>query len=464
MSNSPGLLTLFRSTLAAGLLALCLASCSGHDPIAGRAGPGQGRLVVIGVDGADWQVIDPLVRQGRMPAFRRLVAEGASGELRSMEPSASPALWTTVATGVPPERHGIHGFVVEPGEGGGASGHWDAGESAPARSRDVRPVTSTMRRAPAFWNILPRTGRKVGVVGWLVTWPAERVDGFMVSSYLPYVYNWSTGRPLKGTIVSGIPHQTWPEALIDTLDPLKVKPADLDTATVGRFYDPSRVSDLSPSDKECVEGFLWSLACDETYRRIGLKLFDTEPVNLFAVYFGGVDVVSHRFWKFAHPVALDYKVGPGEAAILGKVIDEYYVYIDGVIAEYMARLGSEDTLVVLSDHGFKPVLFPRRPSTSGHHRMEGILAIWGKGARRGARIEEAGLLDILPTLMYLLDAPIARDLPGHILNQGLDPALVASRGPQLVESYGPSPPPADPEASEVDPNVLERLRSLGYIN
>ena len=83
-----------------------------------------------------------------------------------------------------------------------------------------------------------------------------------------------------------------------------------------------------------------------------------------------------------------------------------------------------------------------------------------------AILESAGTPNspILPTLLYLLDAPIARDLPGHVLDRALDPALVASRGPRLVESYGPSAAPAGPEASEVDPNVLERLRSLGYIN
>ena len=50
-----------------------------------------------------------------------------------------------------------------------------------------------------------------------VTWPAEPVDGFVVSSYLPYLFNWSTGRPLKGTIVDGIPQQTYPPELIDEL-------------------------------------------------------------------------------------------------------------------------------------------------------------------------------------------------------------------------------------------------------
>ncbi|HEU4403184.1 MAG TPA: alkaline phosphatase family protein [Candidatus Polarisedimenticolia bacterium] len=451
---------------------MLLPACGG--PPTGPAGPGangapstarpagHGRVVVIGIDGADWRVIEPLVARGRMPAFKRLIAEGTTGVLRSMEPSASPSLWTTVATGVSPERHGIHGFVVS-AEGGEVPG--GEGEGAPrAGGPEIRPVTSTMRKAPAFWNILSGQGLKVGVVGWLVTWPAEPVNGYVVSSYLPYVYNWSTGRPLKGTIVRGIPHQTFPEGLIDEIDPLKVRPSDLEDATLRRFYDPTRVSRLPPNDQECVEGFRWSLACDETYRRIGLSLFERFPVDLFAVYFGGVDVASHRFWKFANPQALHYGVGAEEAAILGRVIEEYYVYVDGAVGEYLARLGPEDSLVVLSDHGFKPVLFPGRPNTSGHHRLEGILALWGRGVARGRRIENAGLLDVLPTLLRLLDAPIAMELEGHALGGALDARFAVDHPPRFVDSYAIAAPPRLPDESDLDRNVLERLRSLGYIN
>ncbi len=458
-------------TILASLLAVAVAAC-GRRAAAPGSGAGTsarpGRVVVFGIDGADWQVIDPLVARGRMPAFKRIKEKGATGVLRSMLPSASPSLWTTIATGVGPERHGIHGFVVDETGAAADDAHGETGTVSRTGERAaggrVRPVTSTMRRAPAFWNILPRYGRKVGVVGWLVTWPAEPTNGYIVSSYLPYIYNWSTGRPLKGTIVAGIPRQTFPEALIDDLNADKVKPADLPATMIGRFYDPARVQGLSQDDRECVEGFLWSLACDETYRRIGLKLYERFPVDLFAVYFGGVDVASHRFWKFAHPDAMPYGVRAGETAVLGRVIDEYYVYVDGLLGEYLDRLGASDTLVVLSDHGFKPVLFPGKPTTSGHHRLEGIIGLYGRGVKPGGRIGEAGLLDVLPTLLDLLGVPIARDLEGHVLSDALDEDVLGRQPPDLVDTYGPPEQTGPPESSDLDRNVLERLRSLGYIN
>jgi len=406
-------------------------------------------------------VINPLIKSGRLPNLARVVREGASGTLLSMEPSASPSLWTTIATGVGPDRHGIHNFVVP--VGGEAALHGPVEEEGAWGRASVRPVTSTMRRAPAFWNILGRYDRRVGVVGWLVTWPAEPVNGFIVSTYLPYVYNWSTGRPLKGTLVEGIPHQTFPEGLIEEVAPYKVRPQDIDPATIARYYDPAAVQHLLPGDRECVTGFQWSLACDETFRKIGRHLFTRYPVDLFAVYFGGVDVASHRFWKFAHPDAMPYGVRPQDAPVLAGVIDAYYQHVDEALGEYLGDLGPSDSLIVLSDHGFHAVWSPGRPDTSGHHRLEGVMAFWGRGIARGRRLPDAHLVDVLPTVLRLLDLPIARTLEGKAVETAFEPGFLAAHPERQVDDYGEAAAPPGPVASDLDENVLERLRSLGYI-
>jgi len=438
-------------------------------PASPAAGP-AGRVILFGIDGADWQIIDPLMASGRMPNMARVVREGARGVLQSMEPSASPALWTTIATGVLPERHGIHGFITgeraatpaadrsEPGPGAPHEG--EPGEGGGGRG--IKPVTSAMRRAPAFWNILGSYEKKSGVVGWLVTWPAEPVQGFVVSSYLPYIYNWSTGRPLKGTIVEGIPHQTFPEGLIEQLERFKVRPADLDPAVVGRFYDRAALPRLTPLDRECVVGFDWSLASDETYRRVASHLFEAYPVDLFAVYFGGVDVASHRFWRFAHPQEFE-GVRPEEVRALGGVIDAYYAWMDEALGEYLAKLGPRDTLIVLSDHGFRTVHIPDQPATSGHHRLDGILAMTGRGVPKGGRIDGARLVDVMPTVLTLLDLPLAKTLEGNVPRGALEDSFLATHGRRRVADYsGAQPPPVD-DTTDLDANVLERLRSLGYI-
>ena len=107
---------------------------------------------------------------------------------------------------------------------------------------------------------------------------------------------------------------------------------------------------------------------------------------------------------------------------------------------------------------------PGKPTTSGHHRMEGIIALWGRGIRRGGTIDDAGLLDVLPTLFALLDVPLSMDLEGRVLEQAFDPAWALDHRPRFVSEYEVAGTLREPDASEIDRNVLERLRSLGYID
>ena len=122
------------------------------------------KIVLIGLDGADWSVARPLMRAGKLPTLASLVEQGASGELRSIEPMISPALWTSVVTGVTPERHGIHDFVYK------------------KKGTHEQPIVdATIRERLAIWNIYSALGLSVGVVDWYATWPAEPVRGFIVS-------------------------------------------------------------------------------------------------------------------------------------------------------------------------------------------------------------------------------------------------------------------------------------------
>jgi predicted AlkP superfamily phosphohydrolase/phosphomutase len=407
------------------------------------------KVLMIGIDGADWRVLRPLMAAGKLPNFTRVVERGASGVLQSMEPTLSPALWTTVATGRPPSVHRISDFVETRSDG------------------RYQPVTSDDRAAPAFWNLIGNLGdpgREVGVVAWLASWPAETVHGYLVTSYLPYIYNWSTGRPLKGTVVEGIPRQTYPDSLLAEVEPLKVKPQAVDRELLAGFYDPSAPARLGKDTAECVEGFLWSLASDETYRRIGLHLYRGHPVDLFAVYFGGIDVVSHRFWKFTYPDAMPYGADPAEIEILKNVIPAYYAYMDRIVGEFLPLLDERTTLLILSDHGFKPVFSPGKPTTSGHHRLEGIVALYGRGIAPGRTLTGATLLDILPTVFALMGEPISRQLPGKVLAEAF--ALPGTERLKIdyVDAFPERPPRTSAAAGEeVDANVLERLRSLGYI-
>ncbi len=131
------------------------------DP-ASAAGPR--RLLLVGWDAADWQVIHPLLDAGRMPNLRRLVEGGVMGSLHSLQPMLSPILWTSIATGKRAYDHGVRGFI----------------EPLPDRS-GVRPVGTRTRRCKALWNLVSQAGRSSVVCAWQASDPAEPVRGAMVS-------------------------------------------------------------------------------------------------------------------------------------------------------------------------------------------------------------------------------------------------------------------------------------------
>ena len=119
--------------------------------------------MVIGIDGATWDVIDPMIANGELPNMASLKARGAWGPLITVGPQVSPVVWTSFSTGQFGRSHGILDFVY------------------PYQTGPKRPVQSTERQVPALWNLVSEAGGKVGVVGYFATYPADEVNGVMVS-------------------------------------------------------------------------------------------------------------------------------------------------------------------------------------------------------------------------------------------------------------------------------------------
>src|SRR5439155_1042792 len=200
-----------RVLLAAGVALVATVGCRSVPA------PTGDRVLLIGIDAATWDVIRPLAAAGRLPTLARLVAEGWSAPLRSMEPTISPRIWTTIATGKLPEQHGIEGFL------------------APAANGSQMPVTSNLRRAETLWTIASRAGRTVDVVGWYVTWPVEPVNGVMVADrFIPEELDSAlAGGP--GSLTAEHPG-VYPVALAPELERLFVRPEDFVTAHERLFH------------------------------------------------------------------------------------------------------------------------------------------------------------------------------------------------------------------------------------
>jgi predicted AlkP superfamily phosphohydrolase/phosphomutase len=125
------------------------------------------RLVVIGLDGASWDYLEPQLAAGRLPALARVVREGAVATLRSVECYFTPPAWTTLFTGVLPARHGVYSF-----------GRWDP------RRREFDEVSAADVQAPPLWELASRAGLRVASVGVPVTYPAAPLEGVMVSGLM----------------------------------------------------------------------------------------------------------------------------------------------------------------------------------------------------------------------------------------------------------------------------------------
>jgi predicted AlkP superfamily pyrophosphatase or phosphodiesterase len=453
---------LSRPAAAALALALIAAACARPAP------PAPPRILLIGVDGLEWSVIAPLIRQGELPHLRSLMERGAWGEIETADPTLSPVLWTTIATGKPPEQHGIRHFVeIDPG------------------SRQPRLLSRLDRRVRAFWNILSDAGQRVHVVGWFLTYPAEPIHGFMVSQFA------SLDRAAefwKGTLREGVPNQTHPESLLQELVPeIRAVPGEMRSLEPRIFGSREAVS-ADGLEGRLVEHTLWALEADVLYGRVAERILRSDhDFAVLAVYFGGPDVVGHRFWRYYHPEAFRFPPPPERRERFAGVIPNYYRYVDEWVGRLTAACGDGAVVLVVSDHGMgainREVDFDRlervQQMNSGHHlraaNAPGVIIAAGPGIRRAGRdlsalgtgrLERLGsVLDVTPTLLYLRDVPVGRDMPGAPMDALLDPAFRRNHRLRAVETHerpagGSAPPSVDPD---LEREMMERFKSLGYI-
>jgi hypothetical protein len=256
---------------AAALLALA-ALASGCAP---KAPAAVERVILIGIDGMDWRVVDALVAEGRMPNVARFVAGGTAGEVTTLKPTYSPLIWASVATGKLPPKHGITGF----------------GRRDPKRPDRIVPYTANARTSAALWEILGDAGKEVGVVGWWTTWPAEPVNGVMVSDRMLYNrFNVWHGLEHSG---DDLPAQTYPPELFETLAPLTRMGEGANPDFIARFSSGRGPSAIDETLHDPWYELFLAFRRDEAYgAMLEAVLADHEP-EFLAYYLNGPDIASH---------------------------------------------------------------------------------------------------------------------------------------------------------------------------
>ncbi len=419
--------------------------------------PLQREVLLIGVDSFDWRIIDPLMREGRMPNLARLVARGTRAHLRTISPILSPVIWTSIATGVKPSRHGIVDFVVAARDTGA-----------------LMPVTSAMRQVPALWTLLSRQGIDVDVIAWWATWPAETVRGRIVTDRVAFQLfeeqmqeDWKSADPARAR------GKTFPPELFDEVRPIIKAPAEVSDEEVARFLPPGTVvASLNEDRRHQLDEFRTILAGGETYHAAALKLFQPGAPGLKMIYYEGPDTTSHQFMRYRPPLLPG--VDPSDMRLFGGIVDRYYELQDRYLGEVIARAGKDATILVVSDHGFKsdnnrpPHSDPRigKADAAEWHLPIGVFVMAGPDVRQGFDLGAASVLDVAPTILTLFGLPVARDMDGQPLTQALTDGFLAGRPVRWVNTYGgfrQTPQESAAAPSSDDAEIIAKLRNIGYI-
>lgn len=431
------------------------------------------RVLYIGLDGADWELILPLVQAGRLPTFGRLLREGVRAELQSYEPMISPLLWTTALTGRDPDEHGICDFTLEKPDG------------------TKLPISSRSRKVPAIWEILAAQQQPSAFVYFWATHPAEQNAGSaIVSDIVRALISQKMATP---PLPAGA---TYPPDLLDPLWPKFLNAASIPTSQLRPLAPPLSDADWDQARlywtddarrqqwnqqrekgrRQPPDSYLVTMAADLLNIETQTKSLLANPkFGTIGVYFEAIDLAGHFYQHLAppaHPLAPE-----DERRKFAGTVEAVYALQDEVLGRIVDTAGPDTIVIAHSDHGF--AWGNRRPTnvvpfTEGQpvewHRPTGIFLAWGPGVRRGVAVPPVTLYEITPTLLALRGLPPSEAMPGEVRRDLFEPSVAAKLPAQRIPSWDLLVPPrhfggaSDAELEEAQAQLLDTLRGLGYVD
>lgn len=275
------------------------------------------KVLLIGLDGATFKVLDRLMAEGVMPFMAKLQERGARGPLASVVPPLTPPAWTSLMTGRSPGHHGVFDFF----------------RLESVESRHIRFSTSHDVANETIWERASRHGVRTSVLNFPLTFPPPRIDGVVVPGWVPW-------RQLRLAC--------WPETLFDKL---KAIPG----------FEPRTLAMDMSEEEQATEG------CDDTkledwvdlhiqrergWFQVLTHLMKEDPCPLTAVIFDGTDRIQHLCWRFLDTDGSDLKTDL-ERRIRARTLD-YFREVDGMLEQLISGADSETTTIIASDHGFGP--------------------------------------------------------------------------------------------------------------
>ncbi|MFO7865837.1 MAG: alkaline phosphatase family protein [Candidatus Aminicenantes bacterium] len=410
------------------------------------------KVMVIGLDGADWNIINPLLEQNKLPHLRSLIENGSSGVFHTVRPTKSPVLWTSIGTGKSMLKHGVL--------------DWNYVD----KNNIEIPYSVDDIQVKFAWEILGDYGHTAGVINWFCTFPATPVNGFLVSD----IYTNSIDKYLECEEI------TYPPELYPKIYPKVIRFHDrkfktlIDEEKVPHYLQRAqqRFDSLPDHLERQLRFFRRFFLQDKSVERTALYLMNEVPVDFFAVYLRLIDTTSHfaslfleedlrRLWIHDN----ENLGGPSPETErklyrnMAEIIAPVYVYMDNVVGRLKAAAPPETFFFIVSDHGFNF-------STAGYNHYDtpeiahGIIIISGPNVKPGSRLNNASIFDLTPTLLSLYGIPLGEDMDGKVIQDAFSRRLKVKTIPSH-DNGGRDPGPERPRES--DEKILEELRTLGYI-
>ncbi|RLA58131.1 MAG: hypothetical protein DRR04_11680 [Gammaproteobacteria bacterium] len=400
------------------------------------------RVLLVGIDGATFRVINPLMAAGRLPNLKSIARQGVVSPLRSAAPLVSPRIWTTMATGKVPLKHGIHHWI-RPGDDGG-----------------TQLNLGTDRLVPALWNITSAHGLTNGVVNWLNTYPPEKVRGVMVSDFAIAGARedrerlFAGNREAKGHVDEDVAYPGNWSAILDQLTSEEKLLVDHVNPFGNNTTLPKWLKQDIPAH---------SFRDDDLVTRIALEVEERVRPDVLLVYLSGIDKVSHNTWGALEPSEKyppHIRFTDDERAATVAALESYYVYTDKLIGKLLERYGPNDLVMVVSDHGFEAQLLVQW-LTGGHEgpkAIDGVLFARGSNIPHQRATSRPGIADITPTILAWLGIPVGADMDGRIAD------FLKVSSTTAIPSYNDVPVErvAD-DRGEIEDSIIDQLRGLGYV-
>lgn len=398
------------------------------------------RVLVLAIDGFDVATY----RQRATDDSRLAVALSAPHVHLAPQDTSDPArAWTTIATGVTPDVHGVH--AIETRRVAGLRGILNTGDGSLGRivraGTDLLRLTTPSvasrdeRRAKTMWEVAADAGLRTAVVNWWATWPAPTGSGIVVTDRAPI--RLETGGALDAEIA---PAELYP-VLRDAWPSIRqrARAAALDAFT-------------ATGDKELAAVLRRSAELDATVVGL-LQALPGPPRDLDVVYLPGLDIAQHTLLGASRAGASS----PSTIAARAAAVGSYYAFLERVVEPLLVPQENEMAIIVTQ---------PGRVDVPAVGLMAARSSNGGYTAEYDERVPPHDtVLDIAPTVLYALGVPVSRELPGTALGMKLfKPDFVRVYPERFVDRYGvPFVNPAARAGKPLDQEMIDRLRSLGYV-